>query len=54
MLQILHKCLPVLLIFCLTPLLLLTYYNQPYWDDYSNAALRHWYFSDPVNCLKLR
>ena len=39
MLTYFHRSLlPGLLIFCLAPLLLLTCYNQPYWDDYSGAA----------------
>lgn len=34
--------LPVSLVCCVLPLVLLTAYNQPYWDDYSCAALcRH-------------
>jgi hypothetical protein len=33
------KLLPIFLTFCVAPLLLLTYYNQPYWDDYLFAAL---------------
>lgn len=31
--------LPLFLSFCVAPLLLLTWYNQPYWDDYLFAAL---------------
>jgi hypothetical protein len=37
--NLVERLLPGLLLFCIAPLLLLTYYNQPYWDDYGFAAI---------------